>query len=816
MRLSIPRSPGRRFPIPLTIALVLSLLAGSSRAGEAAADGDREKLARLADAVERYLKVAITVDAAMPRETFDPLAVARKVSPDPARLLAWVRESTAFAPYRGALRGPAGVLMDQRGNSLDRSLLLLRLLQAAGHKARLARGELTPAEAEQVIKTHWDAPRELPVIGAASEAERDALIAKLSTIEGLHLDTRAMRDDLEAAALASRARIEDLVAQAVDQTERLRALVLAGGAPPPGGSRDRAITAASEHWWVQLEAGGAWTDLDALAGDPGPGKALTKALETVEVPPGDAALPLDGSRCQEVELRVLCERWDAGRAEPRVALRQVLRPADLGGLPVSLAIAPMSWSEDLDVTAPDGIRKLKTLLAGETRWTPLLQVGGETVVQKGFDEHGDLVDQPVEDVLARTGQSVKDSFKKLIEIGGKKAAPAPSTGVLGAVWIELEIRVPGEAPRVARRDIYDPIGAAKRAAGGAAAPAPLDEAGKLARGAKLYRRVALLVAGGLLSDDFAYSLEARMVIQAGVDMLKALRGAGEKPDRERAERIAAARAVPASILDLAAGRGEVLGDLVPVVVRPNLFAVHRELLFIGEKAAARETIDIIAGDVDFPSRSAEEAFTARLRQGVLETLLERICLRGRGVGANTAALFAASEAQKIEWVAIRGPADPAIAKLKLGAVALARIAADLAGGSLVVAPVAPVASGGKGREGWWRIDPRDGTCLGVMSSGTGSEVEHSAVVHWIFRAIAAADLVQTTIECSHASSGLLMVGCEVCGVAFIVGFEVLAPVKVGGLKGFSRQAGKAIGGSVLSKMCPGPGGEESGGEGEGE
>ena len=64
---------------------------------------------------------------------------------DPEAIILWVTENTLWVPYAGTLRGADGVLMDRRGNSLDRSQLLSALLEDAGVETRLVRAEL-PAE----------------------------------------------------------------------------------------------------------------------------------------------------------------------------------------------------------------------------------------------------------------------------------------------------------------------------------------------------------------------------------------------------------------------------------------------------------------------------------------------------------------------------------------------------------------------------------------------------------------------------------------------------------------------------------------------
>src|SRR6185503_2500136 len=85
------------------------------------------------------------------RERWDPVYVVERVGTDPEALRRWVQLNTRWIPYRGVLRGPVGVLMDRQGNSLDRALLLVRLLAQSGHTTRLARAELPPDRAMRLL-----------------------------------------------------------------------------------------------------------------------------------------------------------------------------------------------------------------------------------------------------------------------------------------------------------------------------------------------------------------------------------------------------------------------------------------------------------------------------------------------------------------------------------------------------------------------------------------------------------------------------------------------------------------------------------------
>ena len=144
------RSPACLFRAGLVLLLVLGWAAclpapRASLAQQPASAADPAQLGQVAEQLERLYAALEAYDRdAIPRDSFDPQAVVAKVGKDSAGLFTFVRDSTCWVAYQGALRGPEGVLMDRVGNSLDRSLLLAELLRTAGHTARLAHAKLPP------------------------------------------------------------------------------------------------------------------------------------------------------------------------------------------------------------------------------------------------------------------------------------------------------------------------------------------------------------------------------------------------------------------------------------------------------------------------------------------------------------------------------------------------------------------------------------------------------------------------------------------------------------------------------------------------
>ena len=220
--------------------------------------------------VPGVMQALATVMAEIPRDTFDVSTLAGKVGSDPMTLTAWVRDNTYWVPYSGALRGPRGVLMDRLGSSLDRSLLLAQLLTEAGHSVRLATRTLSDAAASAIVTRAQAIPVEIPgtrlEVPGEPSAEEYTRYAELSGLDAsvLKAGIAAMRSRATSAAEQAQRRI-------VSQTAFLTSATNAHPA-----ANDRSVhAAAKEHWWVQLQRGSEWIDLDPLR--PGEASAAHEA-----------------------------------------------------------------------------------------------------------------------------------------------------------------------------------------------------------------------------------------------------------------------------------------------------------------------------------------------------------------------------------------------------------------------------------------------------------------------------------------------------------------------------------------------------------
>ncbi|RAL25436.1 hypothetical protein DL240_04290 [Lujinxingia litoralis] len=121
---------------------------------------------------ERGQALAKSADASQP---LSPEEVLRQIPRPhtPGNIYRWVRDTIAFEPYAGALRGVQGTLIAGAGNAVDQALLTEALLRQAGHPTRFASGRLHAADATEVLQraagtAHLRSGSALPKLAAAT------------------------------------------------------------------------------------------------------------------------------------------------------------------------------------------------------------------------------------------------------------------------------------------------------------------------------------------------------------------------------------------------------------------------------------------------------------------------------------------------------------------------------------------------------------------------------------------------------------------------------------------------------------------------
>lgn len=661
----------------------------------------------------------------IPRDTFDPQAIVDKVGKDPVALFEWVRDNTYLVPYRGTLRGPIGVLMDRLGNSLDRALLLHKLLSIAGHEARLARGKLSDAQVESVL----DEARSIHGVGTFPLREGSvktirALITKYS--EQYDLDPAELQRVIYKLRLTQQHISEELAQRVEEQTTAILRLIGEKNIDIRKAERVTAIDALKDHWWVERRGTPGWMQLDPSLRKARAGEPLGKRGSVLQ--PNEIGEELQ----HRVTIRVKVERWVDGKLEtqPAPVLEYTVRPSKLFGQRVVLRYVPLNWREDFNLSAEEHtLERLTVAVSQEKEWLPVLSVGSTQIVQSSFTDSGEVKEEPGKKPASPAegvGRIVGGLFGGMTEAlsGGHPEEDDKIRAQLTAVWVEYELEIPGEGVEKIRRQVFDTIGPASRLR----LRLPywsLSKQQRIDRALALRGEIDILPSVYRFSGGFLAHLSAERLIANRTILLQIVRRRLTVDTERRVDIVS----LPGPLYGLADSRLANSPFSTKIYInRPNVLTFHKwyeskeeEQIFL------RQGFDIVANYIGVLPRSAENPFAVRLAQGVLDTNVEAKLLERGGRTTNAANLFSMSSAHGLDWICLTSKADSGWRRVGVSGDLRARIERELARGFIAVVPGLPKETSER-LSGWWRIWPDTGQTLGIGSFGWGQETTEEVIL----------------------------------------------------------------------------------------
>lgn len=728
---------GRRIAVGVLLVIAAAAvwwtLSGATRSPSMARAEEVPAAERLA-ILDNSLRAIADADRDAPRDRWDPDYVVRQVGRNPDSLAAWVREHTTWVPYHGTLRGPVGVLMDRRGNALDRSLLLAELLTRAGHAPRLAHVALTEAQADALLPASLMASLEAHGDDAHAELPADSSISQIAASYGL--DPASVESTLEAQQDATLQLLTELEQRTADHAARLLD-ALPGPLPIEewAGRWVTALGALRDHWWVRVQDGDGWRDLDPAPRD----SAIASLAPSETVAPDAIARALR----HEVIIRVVAERLTSGSLVVTRALEHALRPADVIGEPVALQFWPAGWSST-GLSSADSGRSFRRAALQQEQWHASLMVGDRGVAQAQLVASEAPAQPAVTGGLGGLGGAISGAMRP------RAASASGDDGVLTAVWLEYEVRAPGRPARVIRRPVFDLLGPANRRDSRFDSVRPASDSLRLARSLALMMRTDILLLGAHPAPEFLIHAFARSAATSA-GLLRAVADPGFTADPQLADSLLGT--APPGVDPLhtfAMLRQEVLGDL-GFLDRPAIFTRHRFPAVLGAGVGTSDAFDLVANEIGI-SLEEPDGFAARVAQGVWDTNLEAIL---GGAEGNAAAAFSRDGG----WGVVESPSD--LTETRLGADARTLLARELETGAAAVAPVAAPAGAGDATDAWWRIDPATGDALGIGPLGWGQGVDYGTHLRAIWEM--SKGLVYAYAQCQaipQAANALNILGAE--------------------------------------------------------
>ena len=724
-------------------------------------------------ALGRLKKLFDALEAAqreIPRDTFDPKAIIKKVGRNPVKLFEWVRDETVLVPYQGVLRGPEGVLMDRLGNSLDRALLLHTLLREAGHQARLARGPLSPDQAKELLQGTRPFPRLEQGDAKSAVNTVDQVLGRYATDYGL--DPGEMRKTTNKVKIQQQRMAEDVAQRVEEQTAAIVAAVGLPDASAEDEERARQQLALQDHWWVQLRDKSGWIDLDPTLISAQPNKTLTRAKATMQ--PQD----LGDDFYHTVTIRVIVEIAENGKLKEKQVLGQKLAPYRHLGERIVLRHVPMNWPEDLDLSkVKDPLKRMRDEALKQKEWLPVLTVEKRQIQKYSFNVDGYLIDpsEPHANTV-RLGKGIqkktRDALESLNDLFGSlpgyspesesKPTPAPRQSISAATaeWIEYEISVPGRKPQKIRRQIFDLIGPASRVR--SLAPAvKFHESHLQERAFALLGETEILPIPNQLSSEFFLHQTVLAFVANQEKLIGLLRDSGKVQLQDLAKQVNEIAYPPGPSYSLAVVRNtwsRFRRD--NYLDRPNIFSYHRTPRLNRQgNLLSRESFDIVANYVAVHPKARVSPFLIRAEQGIIDTNAEaflaavncrwRVNTRNCSHVENTAEIFEASKMRGIDWLTVRNVQDPDWQALKARNDIRARVEKDLRAGYAVIIPGEVSLKDNVPVNTWWRVNQINGESLGIGQDGRGTAGAEYLVT--MGKVIGTIGLVLIGLNCFHDS-----------------------------------------------------------------
>lgn len=728
-------TPRRNNPLlvllPLLLAFTLGAV-GTTRAQEAPPP-------------ERLFELLATARAELPADRFDfEAALAGIGSTEPGAIFEWVRDNTGYVAYRGALKGAAGALMDREGNSLDRALLLERLLAAAGHQVVLARATLEGEALEAAVAAQRLAPPQPP---RQNDPEQNSARAAAE----LGLNEAAVREWLEEERQNGLAFRQRVTARAAEQADALVAAI--GAYPAEEAARSGVGRAAdrnallSDHWWVQVESAGAWVNLDPTLPGAQAGDTLTSAEARFALPELRFLAAVDGAcsdlacgdRLHRVKIAVVAESWDGEELKEQELFGTEVLTADAALATIVFAGQPDAWPELDPFGVAQPLTELRTELLATTAWQPTLYWNGSSVGSTKIGADG-MVGSSGGGGNAGAVGGLGGGLGGMFGGGSRSAAGGADeqSGAFTALWLEYTVHTPGERSQTERRQVFDLVGPAARAAG--VTELALTEAQRLERALGLGGQTDILISGAGLAPETLEWLAATRLLDNQAAWSE-LYHVGQALD---------IAVVNARLRDTAALYAPL--DLLQALRDENL-AGYRSGAFVAafhhrfeEDLSVSGSFDLVSGATS--SLPGTDLWLTRMAQGVTDTVLETelgaaLAARPSEVARlpNVADAYSAALAEGAPWRVVTNAEELAEVAPDLPADLAARVRADLARGRLAVVP-----PGGRGAVGWYSLDLRTGGLLGRGERGWGQAVtEYSEKTNIVLQ-------LRTTIN-QYASMG---------------------------------------------------------------
>ncbi len=403
---------------------------------------DAQRHAQLQRTMDFWSEVDINLD----RTALHPKTLGIHLE-TPQAAFEWVRDQTRPVPYEGVLRNSVGVLQDRQGNSLDRSLLLLEMLEAQGYSVRMARGVINDEAVLNAMDQAWQEPFD-PFKGMAEE------ILDVMARAGDRLNLDRLPDGAIEQYLQDLAADESFWTSAREQVKSELEQQLDADAFAGSQSSADHLDSWREHWWVEYQREGQWIALDPSLADNRPGQTSTKTEETI------APSLLSRDLAHSIEFKIVAEIREGRETSEHVLVETTVLPHELFVPVISVGMTPLSGSlsEVISETAA-ALNRDEGLVEGILNieeWLPVIKVGNYVEADKSIFLDGRIRDNPNAFPTGRAMAEASSALGGLLSRGRKEEQPERAWTSMHVDMTHHQPGRPTETQRLTRFDLDNP------------------------------------------------------------------------------------------------------------------------------------------------------------------------------------------------------------------------------------------------------------------------------------------------------------------------------------------------------------------------
>lgn len=675
----------------------------------------QENLKKELEALDDYLDKLDSIEGLIDRSAFDVNALSRKLSHDQRKIFDFVRDRIGYQAYDGVLRGAQGTLLEGAGNSIDQSLLLLRLLKATGETFphRFAQGTLSSSQAQELIAGMFK--EDMRPGPAADESYNQAEAHKILGLSAKELERQEQEIGLEAQEFKTNLKegvgkdYEFVTQKLSDRSIKLDV--------DKSDTIEGLLESARKHYWLQVKKGEEWIDMDPSFSGSLPGFRPCEPEQTLE--------RLDEELFHSIGASVYIEKLSAGTMTKQLVYQNRRPAADLQGESVMVGFIP----EDLDIdallrsgaTKEDLLEKIDSF----SRYQPVVDFGRAREFGRPFDLEGNVYIFKGESFQRASEDGVSALGRRLFKDRKKRG------NHLSALWLEISLYSPGGNKTIYTRELVDRIGIEHRRAGNFSISSDWQDLRRVKLA--LIRSYTMIPVCSRFNEDFALSkyfeilFDKRELLRIGL-RLRHGQHEGAFSDLSRDVDF-----FPTHIMAIVRLANGFLPEFIPKSTgyyypQPNLYAYEESLdLVDGERIIQRCGYDLISNRlrVVSPEAKGHDISAGLLKHGILLSNLEVEMIApscGRMEPFSTHTVMENAKSQNIGFKVILPGEKEILESLEINPRAMSQLQTELDIGYVVITPEKDVSLEGKKVLAWWRVDPKTSNILGVTQWGRGQAV----------------------------------------------------------------------------------------------